>query len=167
MTVICDCGIGNRLACISNHVKFNLAEILIWGAFMLIVMEKHYWDQDTQPDVLSVSPMETHKLKMDSRKIKRCQVIISLWFLALCPCISESLSHRISQINISYLLYQGSLYIMSRKILFQTCMTFPKCHKVWLVWPCSLCWDCLTNFIYLKVRSSQTLSFLMTFYVLF
>lgn len=68
---------------------------------MLIVMEKHYWDQNTQPDVLSMCPMDSHKLKMNSRKIKRCQVIISCDSWLSCPCISESLSHRISQINIS------------------------------------------------------------------
>ena len=78
MTVMSDCGIENRLACILNHVKFNLAEILIWGGFMLIVMGKHYQGQNTQPDVLSMCPMDSCKLKMDWKKIKRCQVIISL-----------------------------------------------------------------------------------------
>lgn len=61
-----DCGIENKLACTLNHVKFDLAEMLIWGGFMLLVMGKHYRDQNTQPEAPNVCPMDSHKPKMDS-----------------------------------------------------------------------------------------------------
>lgn len=47
-------------------------------------------DQNTQPDILSMDALWIHKTKNEF-KLKRCQVIISLCFLAVSPHITESL----------------------------------------------------------------------------
>lgn len=66
-----DCGIENRLACILNLVKSNLVEILIWVGFILIVMEKYHWDWNTQPDIVNMCPMDSHKLKEEFMQAKK------------------------------------------------------------------------------------------------
>lgn len=97
---------------------------------MSIVMGKCYWDQNFQPDIMSMCPMDSHKPKMDSSKAKKMLSHHKPVILGFLPQYlrKPEMSNFLNQYFL--MIIPDSLSIISRKILFQICMAFTKCHMV-------------------------------------
>lgn len=166
-----DCGVENKLACILNHFKFNLAEMLIWGGFYVNSYGEILLGPDHSARCTEHVSCGFTQTKDDFKQAEKMLSHHKPVMLGSPPqhLRKPETSNFLNQYVL--MLLPDSLSIMSRNIILPICMTFSKycvvgSHYVW-VWPCSLWWDYLTDFIYLKSKSSQTLLFLMPFKIFF